>query len=226
MRQSSLMDGGGREISQYLSEHHYRPTDLTATSDLHYYLYLRDAPRPWLDVGCNVGNLLSIDPEGSVGVELDPHAVEICRSRGFAVEQGDLNQPLPFADGRLGTVHCRHVIEHVWEPMALMREMRRVLRPNGLLVLLTPDFRHAYRTFYDDHTHLRPLTAESLRRLTLDCGFTDLRIRHEVSRVGLRQLVRRGSIAAETGRRLYDLAYRAGIRQRKTLLLLARADAR
>ncbi|HEY2326526.1 MAG TPA: class I SAM-dependent methyltransferase [Gaiellaceae bacterium] len=211
------------EVASYLTEHHYGVQDLTERSDLHYFLYLRDSARPLLDVGCNVGNLLSIDTEHSVGVDVDPKAIEICRQRGFTAEVVDLNGPLPFADGTFGTVHCRHVIEHVWEPMQLMREIRRVLRPGGRLVLLTPDFRYAFRTFYDDHTHLRPLTEESLRRLALDSGFADFMIQHEVSRVGLRQLVRRGTVSPALGARLYHLAYRLGIRQRKTMLLVGTA---
>jgi hypothetical protein len=57
------MDGGMRqaEVATFLSEHHYQTLDLTPTSDLHYYIYLRDSPRPLLDVGCNVGNMLSIN---------------------------------------------------------------------------------------------------------------------------------------------------------------------
>jgi SAM-dependent methyltransferase len=211
------------EVASYLTEHHYGVSDLSERSDLHYFLYLRDAERPLLDVGCSVGNLLSIDPEHSVGVEIDPRAVEICRERGFAAEVVDLNEPLPFEPGTFGTVHCRHVIEHVWQPLHLMREMRRVLRKGGRLVLLTPDFRYAFRTFYDDHTHLRPLTQESLRRLALDAGFASFSIQHEVSRIGLRQLVRRGTVSPSLGARLYHLAYQAGIRQRKTMLFVGTA---
>jgi SAM-dependent methyltransferase len=211
------------EVASYLTEHHYGVQDLTERSDLHYFLYLRAAPRPLLDVGCSVGNLLSIDPKNSVGIEIDPGAVEICRQRGFTAEVVDLNGALPFPDASFGTVHCRHVIEHVWEPLHLMREMRRVLRPGGRIVLLTPDFRYAFRTFYDDHTHLRPLTQESLRRLALDSGFADFTIQHEVSRVGLRQLVRRGAVSPALGSQLYRLAFRLGIRQRKTMLLVGTA---
>lgn len=211
------------EVASYLTDHHYGVQDLTERSDLHYFLYLRAAPRPLLDVGCSVGNLLSIDPKNSVGIEIDPGAVETCRRRGFTAEVVDLNGQLPFPDAGFGTVHCRHVIEHVWEPLHLMREMRRVLRPGGRIVLLTPDFRYAFRTFYDDHTHLRPLTQESLRRLALDAGFADFTIQHEVSRVGLRQLVRRGAVSPALGAGLYRLAFRLGIRQRKTMLLVGTA---
>jgi SAM-dependent methyltransferase len=208
-------------VSSYLSRYHYRVVDLTAASDLHYYLYLRTSPRPLLDVGCNVGNLLSIDPAQSVGIDVDPHAIEICHQRGLDAHCADLNEPMPFADATVGTVHCRHVIEHVREPIALMRDMHRVLVPGGLLLLETPDFRNAYRTFFDDHTHLRPLTTESARRLALETGFTDIRIRHQVIRIGLRQIVRRGYIPAAAAQ-LYGAAYRVGLRQRKTLLMVCR----
>jgi SAM-dependent methyltransferase len=211
-------------VSSYLSRHHYRVLDLTEASDLYYYLYLRASPRPLLDVGCNVGNLLSVDPAQSVGVDVDPHAIEICHQRGLDAHCADLNEPMAFADATFGTVNCRHVIEHVREPIALMRDMRRVLVPSGVLLLETPDFRNAYRTFFDDHTHLRPLTAESARRLALDAGFTDIRIRHEVSRIGLRQIVRRGYLSAAASAQLYRAAYRLGLRQRKTLVMVCRAS--
>lgn len=214
--------GQNDPVSVYLSTEHYGVVDATPESDLHYFLYLADSPRPLLDVGCNVGNLLAIDPERSVGVDVDPNAVDICQKRGLRASAVNLNDGLPFEDASFGTVHCRHVIEHVREPISLMREMRRVLRPDGLLVLLTPDFRHAYRTFYDDHTHIRPQTRESLRRLALDSGFRATLVRHEVSRVGIRQLVRRRKLSASNGRLLYEAAYRLGLRQRKTLLVLAR----
>jgi SAM-dependent methyltransferase len=211
------------EAASYLSQHHYRVLDLSEATDLHYYMYLRAAPRPWLDIGCSVGNLLSIDPDGSFGIDVDPLAVDVCIGRGLKAVYGDADQPLPFADASFGTLHCRHVIEHVWEPLRLMREMRRVTRAGGLLILSTPDFRYAYRTFYDDHTHLRPMTRESLRRLALDSGFDVIRTRHEVSRMGLRQMVRNRRISAATGQKLYTLAYRLGVRQRKTLVMLATA---
>jgi SAM-dependent methyltransferase len=210
-------------VASYLTDWHYKPADLTVTSDLHYFLYLRGSERPLLDVGCSVGNLLSIDPANSVGIEIDPKAVEICAQRDLSVRLVDLNEPLPFDDASFGTVHCRHVIEHVWEPLRLMREMERVLRPGGKLVLMTPDFRHAFRTFYDDHTHLRPLTRESLTRMALDAGFSEFTIQHEVSRIGLRQFVRRGKLSPAAGARLYRLAYLAGIRQRKTMLFVGHA---
>jgi SAM-dependent methyltransferase len=208
-------------MPSYLTEWHYQALDLTAASDLYYFMYLADAPKPLLDIGCSVGNLLSIDPQRSVGIDGDQQAVAICRERGFSAQVADANEPLAFDDATFGAVNARHVIEHLWNPTSFLAEVYRVLRSPGRLVLVTPDFRHAFRVFYNDHTHVRPLTREGLRRLALEVGFRDFTIRHEGSRIGLRQLVRRGRLAAPAARRLYDLVYALGIRQRKAMILVA-----
>jgi SAM-dependent methyltransferase len=55
--------------------------------------------------------------------------------------QLDIGEPLPFADGAVSWVYAEHLIEHV--PLATavswLTEVRRVLRPGGLLRLTTPD---------------------------------------------------------------------------------------
>lgn len=65
--------------------------------------------------------------------------------------QLDIDEPLPFADGALSWVYAEHLIEHV--PLATavywLTEVRRVLRPDGLLRLTTPDlakYVEGYRT--------------------------------------------------------------------------------
>jgi len=45
---------------------------------------------------------------------------------------------LPYKDASFGCVVCEHVLEHVEEPAKAIAEMRRVLKPNGLLILIVP----------------------------------------------------------------------------------------
>jgi SAM-dependent methyltransferase len=56
---------------------------------------------------------------------------------GRAEVQADLTA-LPFADEEFDLILCSHVLEHVGDDRAAMREMRRVLRPGGLAVIQTP----------------------------------------------------------------------------------------
>jgi len=59
----------------------------------------------------------------------------------------DLRNPLPFPDESAKVVYCSHVLEHLFpeDAMALLREMRRVLRPDGVIRLATPAMEHALK---------------------------------------------------------------------------------
>jgi SAM-dependent methyltransferase len=56
---------------------------------------------------------------------------------------------LPFADGTLDAVVCNHVLEHVPDDRAAMREFRRVLSPRGWAILQSPLDPHRANTFED-----------------------------------------------------------------------------
>ncbi len=55
-----------------------------------------------------------------------------------AVVAGDLERPLPFADGAFDAVVSLHVFEHLRAPEATLREFARVVRPGGLVLLGFP----------------------------------------------------------------------------------------
>jgi ubiquinone/menaquinone biosynthesis C-methylase UbiE len=55
------------------------------------------------------------------------------------LQHADLNEPLPFETGSLDVVHAGELIEHLYSPDVFLRECRRVLRPNGWLIVTTPN---------------------------------------------------------------------------------------
>ncbi len=105
------------------------------------YLPAPTSPARVLDVGCGSGVLLarmkSLGWEVQ-GVEVDPGGVTAARARGVAVHQGQLTEA-KFPDHHFDAVHSAHVIEHVHDPVALLRECFRILKPGGKLVILTPN---------------------------------------------------------------------------------------
>ena len=71
-----------------------------------------------------------------VGLDLSPTALPIAREHGVVPVRGDVLS-LPFRDGLADVVVAGEVLEHVADPVGLVREAVRVLRPGGTLVLDT-----------------------------------------------------------------------------------------
>jgi len=95
-----------------------------------------------LEIGCAVGFLLvaarerGFDP---VGVEMSEWASGIARSKfGLDVRTGRL-EDAGLDDDSFDVVVLADVIEHLTDPTTTVREIRRVLKPGGRLLLLTPD---------------------------------------------------------------------------------------
>ncbi len=94
-----------------------------------------------LDVGCSRGYLLEAARARGwqvVGVELNPRSVELARSRGLEVHCGQLADA-PLAPESFDVVTAFDVIEHLRSPRAFLAQVHRLLRPDGLLVLTTPN---------------------------------------------------------------------------------------
>jgi len=107
-----------------------------------HYLYPRIARRlrgRTLDVGCGIGDFLQFRP-GTVGVDINAHTVAYCKARGLDARtmEPDL---LPFEDAGFDSALLDNVLEHVAEPLALLRELRRVLRPAGRVLIGVPGLR-------------------------------------------------------------------------------------
>jgi SAM-dependent methyltransferase len=102
------------------------------------------ADAPILDVGAGTGaNLRLLRDLGfvrAIGIDLSPEAIRFCAEKGLGrVEPGDA-RALPFADCRFDLVFATDVIEHVEDDVAALREIRRVVKPGGRLLLTVPAF--------------------------------------------------------------------------------------
>ena len=71
------------------------------------------------------------------GVELIDRHASAARARGIDVVLGDLDDGLPFESESFDVVHANQVLEHVRRTDVFMREVRRVLRPDGLACIST-----------------------------------------------------------------------------------------
>jgi len=102
-----------------------------------------------LDLGCGQGNTTRcladvLQPASCIGLEYDPALVDYAATRGdnpacVTFQQGDATR-LPFPDASFDVVFCRYLLIHMAAPMAVVREMLRVLKPGGYAVAYEGDF--------------------------------------------------------------------------------------
>ncbi|MBC8247536.1 MAG: methyltransferase domain-containing protein, partial [Deltaproteobacteria bacterium] len=141
--------------------------------------FLNDLPGgAILDVGCGLGYLLSgLDGRWECqGVEISEFAADHAGEWG-RIFKGSL-EDAKYSSGQFDAVVFHHVIEHLVDPLKTLREIRRIMKPGGWLILGTPDFDSGcarlfgsrYRLLHDD-THVSLFTDESMHRLLRDEGF-------------------------------------------------------
>jgi SAM-dependent methyltransferase len=78
-----------------------------------------------------------------------------------------------FADRTVDVVYASNLFEHLTsdELSAALTEVRRILRPGGRLIVIQPNFKHCYRQYFDDYTHVQVFTDVSLRDRLLASSF-------------------------------------------------------
>ena len=84
-----------------------------------------------LDVGCGDGLLLEHLKNNSLvvsGIDISSTAVDICKERGLDCGQGDISERLPFDDNSYDNVLLIDVLEHLFQPLEVLKEARRVSR--------------------------------------------------------------------------------------------------
>lgn len=133
-----------------------------------------------LDVGCGTGAILQRlgNPERNVGIDLGDEAVSFCRRRGLTnVQKGDVCA-LPFEDASFDALICSSVLYHQWvrDVAGAVREMHRVLRPGGLLLINVPAFRFLHSAHDVAVMTARRFRKPELRDLLLDQNFSIRRL--------------------------------------------------
>ena len=126
-----------------------------------------------LDVGCGTGaNLLLLSKYGQAeGVDVSEDALAFCRARGLDKVTLGAGEEMPYADGTFDLVTAFVVVEHMDEDLAGLKEMRRVLRPGGRVLLFVPTFMFLWGLQDDVSNHRRRYRLPELRRVLEQAGF-------------------------------------------------------
>jgi ubiquinone/menaquinone biosynthesis C-methylase UbiE len=128
-----------------------------------------------LDIGFGSGaTIFSFDTSCEIyGVEASTSALRAAARR--AAERGFRRwgfhrascTALPFGDRQIDVVIASHILEHLEDDEAVVREIMRVLKPDGVAVVLLP-----INEKHEDLNHVRKYTPDGFRLLVTRCGFS------------------------------------------------------
>ena len=149
----------------------------------------RVKPGKFLDVGCNTGHLLRAGQDFGwdvYGVDLSPAAINYGREKlGLKnLKLCDLFTA-SYPDNYFDCIHLWHVLEHVNDPLALLREIHRVLKPGKELLIgvpcVTDPIYYGFRfknwikglppPMSSDNAHTSEFTRSSMTGMLIKMGF-------------------------------------------------------
>lgn len=107
-----------------------------------------------VDLGCGYGDFVNL-VKAHQRFAVDVEDVSSYLESDIHFLHQDLTNLSPIGDSAVEVVFSSNVFEHLTKPQLniVMSEVRRILKPGGLLILIQPNFRFCYRNYFDDYTH-------------------------------------------------------------------------
>ena len=137
-----------------------------------------------LDVGCGSGEWaifmksLGVDVEA---LDFDPLAVEAALEKGISAHVGSLEDSA-YPDNTFDLINLSHVIEHVPDPEETLRECERILKPHGIVAILTPNSESlGHRIFKENWRgietprHLHIMNARNMKDIVTMAGLDEIK---------------------------------------------------
>lgn len=140
-------------------------------------------PKKLLDVGCGTGTMISMLAEDKnislAGIDLTEEMLNVARERlgnRAELKLGD-SENLPWDNNSFDTIICSNSFHHYPEPMKVLNEMLRVLKPKGHLIIGDPTMPVIFRQLcnyslkYSKQGDYRLYSKSEMDELLRKCGF-------------------------------------------------------
>jgi len=136
-----------------------------------------------LEIGCSTGNFLAINPKKIEGIDIDKKAIDVCKKRKLNAKYMDSSKKLKFKDNSFNGIYMADVISAFTDPLFVMKEIKRVLKPGGKLIIRNQDIdsTRVQKIFWTDYTYKRAYNRASLIRLTTDADFSKHKVYKDVN---------------------------------------------
>ena len=116
-----------------------------------------------LDIGFGSGNILEVLKKGGAichGVEISQTAIDRLKGQGYCLKHTG-GETLPYNNEYFDMIVCSHILEHIKNEKKILNEIKRILKPNGLLILGVPTGKTGYNPL-----HFRNYSLKDIKRLS------------------------------------------------------------
>jgi ubiquinone/menaquinone biosynthesis C-methylase UbiE len=155
------------------------------------FSYFRAEHRTIVDLGCGEGIALEkferdFPEKKAIGVDLEIENIEICAEHGLTAIYADVCA-LPIPDASFDACLCIDMLEHLKDPQQPLREIKRILKPGGRLLIVVPNDRNfflarlaflMFKEAFCDVGHQRQWRPRDLVSLLTNEGFTIIATRN------------------------------------------------
>ena len=117
--------------------------------------FAKQVPGRLLDVGCTTGFFLEAAAErgwDAHGMELNPYAAQVALAKGLQVRQ-EMIEEADYEPESFDAVTIFDVVEHVRKPVEMLEKVASLLRPDGVVLLYTPNWDSAERLLLGEACH-------------------------------------------------------------------------
>lgn len=127
-----------------------------------------------LDAGCGSGRMLQeLERYGEVrGLERDLEAAQVAQGRDHGEVLTGRLEELPWDASRFDLITCLDVIEHVPDDLLALRELRRVSKPRGWLVVTVPAYKALWSAHDEVNHHYRRYSRRMLQAAAIESGWS------------------------------------------------------
>ena len=142
----------------------------------------------------------------AVGLEPSSRGAEVARARGVGEVVVAGIDTMPFDASRFDLITCLDVLEHIEDDRGALRELRRVARPGGVLLITVPAYPRLWSSHDELNRHCRRYTRPALLSRAVEAGWRPLRTTH------FNALLLPVAAASRLGERLRSNSGRADLR--------------
>jgi len=179
----SLQDKEIAELSEFEDDYWWNKGRRKILCDLIYEQISNTKNLEILDVGCGSGGTSTAFRQfGNVtGIDFSSLALKFAKNKGLANVVRSTSTSIPFRSEKFDIITVLDVIEHIKDDKSVLKEIWRLLKPNGIIILTVPAFQFLWSEHDVASMHERRYNSANITKILKESQFKIIKLSYFVS---------------------------------------------